>query len=67
MQKCLKELSRLQQRASGKPVLEKAQIQQFDRQLSDIARVLASKVCKVAISLLLTFPHLLLLTFPGSK
>ena len=44
LQRCVKEVSRLTERYSGKAGLEKAQLQQLDRSLSEIARTLTGKV-----------------------
>ena len=44
LQRCLKEVSRLMERCSGREALEKAHLQQLDRSLSEVARTLAGKV-----------------------
>lgn len=44
LQRCIKEVSRLTERASCKGGLEKTQLQQLDRNLNELARTLASKV-----------------------
>lgn len=49
LQRCVKEVSRLIDCVSVKGRLEKAQLQQLDRNLNELARALASKVHKVLL------------------
>lgn len=44
LQKCVKELLRLLEKASGKTGLDKLGLQQLDRTLSDVTRILAGQV-----------------------
>ena len=44
LQRCVKDLSRLLEKVSGKATLEKTGLQQLDRTLGDVARILGGKV-----------------------
>ena len=44
LQRCVKEVSRLSERCLGRDGLEKAHLQQLDRTLSELTRILSSKV-----------------------
>ena len=44
----MKEVGRMAERCSGRPGLEKAQLQQLDRSLGEMARLLAGQVGPVA-------------------
>ena len=48
LQRCVKEVGRMAERCSGRPGLEKAQLQQLDRSLGEMARLLAGQVGPVA-------------------